>query len=213
MCRLLFVESDEPFDIASHLSPFAQISRDSKEYQGHGWGCSWMENERWNTYKSVRPIWEDHFEIFGKTTRLVAHARSAFKNEGIMVENNMPFENPPWIFIFNGELHGVRIREEGRIGAEKIFNLIRRLDRGDMLSALRKAVDVIQKRTRYVRAMNIVVVSDTRAYVASVSNEDPDYFTLHVRKKDGIRILCSEPYPGEVGWERIQNHSIKELFL
>lgn len=213
MCRLLFAESAEPFDIASHLVPFSQIAKNSKEYQGHGWGCSWMVNGRWNIYKNVRPVWEDNPRIFPKTTRLVAHARSAFKDEGIAVENNMPFENEPWIFIFNGELHGVRIREEGRIGAEKIFNLIRRLDRGDMLSALKKAVDVIQKRTRYVKAMNMVVVSDNRAFAASSFNEDPDYFTLHVRKRNGESVLCSEPYPGEDGWERIPNHSIRELFL
>jgi len=127
---LLYVESAESFDIASHLLPFSQTAKASKEYQGHGWGCSWIEDGRWKTHKNIRPIWEDDFSGMPKTKRLLGHARSAFRNEGIAVENNMPFESGGRVFAFNGELHGVRIREEGRIGAEKIFNLILRLDAG-----------------------------------------------------------------------------------
>ena len=38
MCRLLCVHSARPFEIAPHLAAFASLSRDSREYQGHGWG-------------------------------------------------------------------------------------------------------------------------------------------------------------------------------
>lgn len=205
MCRLLFVESAELFDPVSHLAPFAQIAKNSKEYQGHGWGCSWIENKSWRTYKNIRPVWEDGFQSIPRTARLLAHARSAFRDEGIAIENNMPFGDGKTIFIFNGELHGVRIKEEGRIGAEKVFHLIKRLDRGDKLAALKMAAAVIQKRSRYIRAMNIILADESHAFAASVFNEDPDYFTLHSTTKNGARIVSSEPYPGESGWGKIQN--------
>jgi predicted glutamine amidotransferase len=209
MCRLLYVESTEPFDIASHLLPFSQSAKASKEYQGHGWGCSWVEDDGWKTRKNIRPIWEDDFGGLPKTKRLLGHARSAFRNEGIAVENNMPFGSGGRVFAFNGELQGVRIREEGRIGAEKIFNLILRLDQGDASLALKRAVDVIEKRTRYVRAMNVILAdAASGAWIASVFNEDSDYFTMHVRRSAGVLIVASDPYPGEGGWEAIPNRTI-----
>jgi len=36
----------------------------------------------------------------------VAHARSAFEDKDIVVENNMPFTDGERVFIFNGELRG-----------------------------------------------------------------------------------------------------------
>ena len=38
--RLLTVRAKRPFAIASHLEKFARIAKNSKEYQGHGWGCA-----------------------------------------------------------------------------------------------------------------------------------------------------------------------------
>jgi predicted glutamine amidotransferase len=211
MCRLLFVESDEPIDMAAHLAPFALISKNSKEFQGHGWGCSWLTGNGWETYRNVRPVWEDDLSRFAKTTLLLAHARSAFKDEGVAVENNMPFTDQKTVFIFNGELHGVRLKAEGRIGAEKIYNLVRQFDKGDAFDALKKAAAVIEKRTRYVKAMNIILSDGTRTWASSLFSENPDYFTLHKKCSGARRIVCSEPYPGETGWESIPNRFIGEI--
>ena len=116
MCRLLYVNSKNKFSTAEFLSKFAEISKNSKEFQGHGWGCAYFQNGKWNYYKNVNPIWEDDLSQFGDSNRLIAHARSAFKDEGIAVENNMPFYDDKYIFIFNGELKGVKIKEDGKIG-------------------------------------------------------------------------------------------------
>ena len=107
MCRLLAVRSQNPFDPRDYLTRFAFIARNSKEYQGHGWGCSWLAGGGWNTYRNVCPVWDDGLSRFGRTTLLLAHARSAFRDEGVAVENNMPFTDGRTVFIFNGELHGV----------------------------------------------------------------------------------------------------------
>jgi len=211
MCRLLLVKSDRPFALAGELAGLAYIARHSKEFQGHGWGCAWLENGAWKYYKNIRPIWEDNLEQFGESRLLLAHARSAYKDEGIAVENNMPFYDGRYVFIFNGELRGVRIAEQGRIGAEKIFNFIKRFDRGDMLTALERGIDVIEKRTKYIRAMNIMIADTESAYLASVFNEDPGYFTLRVSRGNGKLVAASEMLPGDRHWENIANRTVAKL--
>jgi glutamine amidotransferase len=191
------------------LKALAHIAKHSKEYQGHGWGCAFLCDDEWRTYKNIQPIWaEDDLDRFGSSSLLIAHARSAFQNRGIVIENNMPFFDGRYIFIFNGELRGVRLLEKGRNGAEKIFNFIKRFDTGRMEAALRRATGIIEKRTEYIKAMNIIVADKEKAFVASWFNEDPDYFTLRVKKNDEL-IICSEPYPGVADWADIPNRSIE----
>ncbi len=209
MCRLLLVKSQHEFDIEPHLSRFAHIAQHSKEYQGHGWGCGYLVNGEWRLYKNISPIWEDDLSQFGQTRLLVAHARSAFQDRGIVVENNMPFFDGQYMFIFNGELRGVKIRETGRTGAEKIFRIIKRFDRGNLQQAIRKAVNLILRRTHYVRAMNFFITNDTRTYIVSYFNEDPEYFTLRLKQTSKQLIICSEVYPGETRWQAIPNATIE----
>jgi len=209
LCRLLLVQSKKSFEIGPYLKKFAAISKNSREYQGHGWGCSYLQKGEWMHYKNIQPVWEDELNSFPETTLLLAHARSAFQDEGIVIENNMPFYDDRYVFIFNGELHGVRIQTEGRIGAEKIFNTIRRFDRGDMLSALTRGIMVINKRTRYIRAMNLILSDKKMIYLATQFNEDPDYFTMYIKQSEGSLTVCSEPYPNETRWKKIPNHTIE----
>ena len=209
MCRLLLVRSEKPFPVIDHLQPFSRIAEESKEYQGHGWGCAFLQNGAWNVYKNIHPIWKDNLDRFGSTTLLMGHARSAFQNEGIRIENNMPFLSGEIVFVFNGELQKVRIPVQGRIGAEKIFNFILRFHKNNLFDAICKGTDIIEKRARYIRAMNMLLSDKKNVYLVSQFNEDPDYFTMHMKKSLETLILCSEPYPGDQGWEKIANHSRK----
>jgi len=209
MCRLLLVKSKNEFEIFPYLKAFANIAKNSREYQGHGWGCAFWVNNEWHHYKNISPIWEDNLDQFGCATRLLAHARSAFRDEDIHVENNMPFWDDKYVFIFNGELHGVKIRADGRIGAEKIFNYIKRFDQGDMFTAIKKAVEIIKKRTKYIKAMNFIVADSEKDYVVSHYNEDPDYFTMYMKNSNDKLIICSEKLPSETGWQKIKNDTIE----
>jgi len=210
MCRLLYVNSKKIFSVQDYLEKFAEISRNSKEFQGHGWGCAYLQNGKWNYYKNIKPIWEDDLSKFGSSNRLIAHARSAFKDEGIVVENNMPFYDQNYIFIFNGELRGVKIKEEGRIGAEKIFNYIKRFDKGSIKEALIKGTEIITKRSSYVRAMNIILSDKDSTYVHSQFNEDEEYFTMHIKNQNDTIAICSEPFKNEINWQKIKNNSLTE---
>jgi predicted glutamine amidotransferase len=209
MCRLLLVKSQNEFPIVDHLRQFAHVAKHSREYQGHGWGCAYLVDNEWQIYKNIKPIWEDDLEQFGKTMQLLAHARSAFRNEGIKVENNMPFQKDGIIYIFNGELQGVKIKEQGRIGAEKIFNYILRFHNDDLLQALKKGIEIIKKHTTYVRAINIIMSDKKLVYVSSGFNEAADYFTMHYKKTDDFLLICSDPYAGESDWHEIPNHTTK----
>jgi glutamine amidotransferase len=209
MCRLLYVKSENEFSIRYHLEKFLEICRNSKEYQGHGWGCSYLIDTEWAHYKSIKPVWEDDLSRFTQTKLLIAHARSAFQDRNIAIENNMPFYDDDYVFIFNGELRGVKINSPGRIGAEKIFNFIKRFDNGDMFGAVEKAVQIINKQTAYIKAMNFIMTDGVKAYVSCRYNEDEEYFTLHYKRESGSLVICSDPYPGESDWCKINNNSIE----
>src|SRR5512136_2062060 len=208
MCRLLAVRSQDAFSPAPYLEKFASIAKNSKEFQGHGWGCAWLDPAgQWQIYRNIRPVWEDDFSPFPATSLLVAHARSAFEDKDIVVENNMPFTDGERVFIFNGELRGVKLQEQGRIGAEKIFNFIRRFDHGDTLSALKKAVGIIRNRTRLIRAMNIILVKGRTVYLSTYFTRDEDYFTLRYREGPEL-VICSEVYPSEEGWKGVAHGTV-----
>lgn len=208
MCRLLLVKSENEFNAAEYLVQFSDISKESKEYQGHGWGCSFLnENNEWKHYKNIIPIWEDDLSQIGNTKLIIAHARSAFQDEGIVIENNMPFYDDRHVFIFNGELRGVKINSKGRIGAEKIFNYIKRFDKGNMEEAISKGTDIIGKRTNYIRAMNIIMCDKDKVYVYSKFNEDPDYFTMYY-KNNGNLIISSMPLKNEKDMQPVTNNSL-----
>lgn len=211
MCRLLCIKADHDFDMEADLATFAEIAKHSREYQGHGWGCAWLQGGEWKIYRNIKPIWEDKLERFGRSSLLIAHARSAFRDEGICVENNMPFFDGENVFVFNGELRGVRIKEQGRIGAEKVFNYIKRFGRRDMLDAIRRAVGIIENKTRYVRAMNMIIASKTNVYLSTLFNEDAAYFQMWTKSVGGTLRICSEPYPGETLWRPADNRTIRSF--
>ena len=211
MCRILYARAETPFPIAELLAPFAELSRDSREFQGHGWGCAWRQHDGWHQYHDIRPIWEDNLEQFGNTRLLLVHARSAFRDEGIVIENNMPFSDGESIFIFNGELRGVRIKSEGRIGAEKIYNYIRRFDKGDKCTATDKAVEIIKKRSAYVRAMNIILSDGEQSCLSTSYGEDPEYFQMHQKHHRDLHLVCSQPFAGDSDWSTIPNNTTIQL--
>jgi glutamine amidotransferase len=211
MCRLLVVRDETPFDPGEMLRPFAAAARASKEYQGDGWGCAWPTADGWGRYRTVTPIWEDRLDRFSPTRILVAHARSAFRNEGVVVENNMPFVEGEHVFAFNGELRGVRIAEEGGTGAAKLFRFLVRTGNVHPVEALARGLDLVARRTRYVRALNLVVAAGPEVLVASRFGEDPDYFTMRRVTRGTRRIVASDPIDAGSDWAPIANGTVMAL--
>jgi glutamine amidotransferase len=176
------------------VDSFRERCHRSPEFQGHGFGMALRVSGRWERYRSLTPIWEDSPPLPRRVEVLVVHARSAFRNEGIDVRNNMPFYRDDLCFVFNGELRGVRLRAPGRIGAEKIFHLI--LEQRIALPEALTATDrLIRSRSRYVRAMNVALTDGSAIYAHCRYAEKPEYFTLHYRAGD-LSGVSSEPLDG-----------------
>jgi predicted glutamine amidotransferase len=211
MCRLLAVKADEPFEIGPYLARFAEVARGSSEYQGDGWGCAFRHDGAWQLVRSVRPIWEECPTDLGETSFLLAHARSAFDTQGPMIEHTMPFVAGPLAFAFNGELRGVRLQAPGRIGAEKLFNLVRRVANGDLGHALGRAAALVRSRSEYVRAMNVLLADGDRLHVHSFYSEQPGYFTLHAQRREGRTVVCSAPLTGAGDWHPLANDTQEVL--
>lgn len=192
MCRFLMLRSDHGFDPKPVFATFRERCRKSPEFQGHGWGTAFRSNGEWTRCRSLTPIWEDTVALPREVDFLVVHARSAFRNEGIEVSNNMPFYREERIFVFNGELRGVRLKVPGRIGAEKIFRVVLSRDRGDLAEALGSTERILSSRTRYVRAMNVALTDERRIYALCRFGDAPGYFTLHYRTGE-LTGVSSEP--------------------
>ncbi len=219
MCRILGIQADEPVDALPWIEAFGRQCRASKEFQGHGWGMSWQEDGIWRRYRSIVPIWEDRFEP-PPTRVLLVHARSAFRNEGIVVENNMPFLSGGLAFAFNGELRGVRLKAPGETGAARLFHLLERFTGaadGDLLSATARLDSLITSRSEYVRALNIVASDGHSLFVNTRYSEDADYFGLHtasVGVEPRARLVCSERISTpdiEPAWTPVPNRTTHTL--
>ena len=192
MCRFLVLRGDDGFDPVPVLDAFRERCRESPEYQGHGWGMAHGTRGKLTRYRSLTPIWEDAPALPARVDFLVVHARSAFRNEGIEVRNNMPFYRGEWTYVFNGELQGVRLKAPGRTGAEKVFQVI--LDQGEArpTKALAAADRLLRARSRYVRAMNVALTDGRAIYAHCRFGERSEYFTLHYRT-GALAGVCSEP--------------------
>ena len=182
MCRILALQADRPLDPTPWFTPFAERCRASKEYQGHGWGVAWRVEHGWERYRSLCPIWEDRIPTDCRTALVLVHARSAFGDEGIEIENNMPFVSGSLAFAFNGELRGVRLSAPGATGAARLSWMLERFRAsadGDGLAALKRLDAVVSARSEHVRALNVVATDGADVWVNARFSEDPEYFTLH----------------------------------
>lgn len=203
MCRLLCVKADQLFAVDDYFPAFSRMAKNSREYQGHGWGIAWREGDQWKLHHSITPIWEDNLPSGVRTQLCILHARSAFEDRDIAVENNMPFQQGNMIFAFNGELRGVRIKAEGRIGAEKLFNLILSRHRGDLRQALVDSMKLLEQRTTHFKAANLIISDGASINLASRFSEKLDYYTMWRKTESNRLVICSEPLDSEAVWSPI----------
>jgi len=88
-------------------------------------------------------VWEDDFSPFPSTTLLVAHARSAFEDKDIVVENKHAFSDGKAVSSLTVSSRR-QDQEGGQDRAEKIFNFIRPLSL--ISSGALKATAIIRHR-------------------------------------------------------------------
>ena len=193
------------------MESFARMCRQSKEYQGDGWGFSYRHLGSWVTHRQLSPIWDSQIPNCGYSDALLVHARSGFEQYEKKIAFNMPFGDENTQFLFNGELRGVRLKAEGITGAQKIFSLLKRLNQGNWQDALVRTVHIIEKQAKYVKAANILFAFRDEFWGTTLFSEDPDYFTLWSHHGGGIQVVCSEPLDCLNEWYPIPNRTLFKL--
>lgn len=186
------------------IRAFALMCQKSKttedDWQGDGWGIALkMKNYEWQVYKSLKPIWEDQegFSQFQKTKMFVVHSRSAsFVSQKGIVEYNQPYVSDDYCFVFNGMLKGVKIRRKsrGKIGAQKIFNLLLdNLKTNSPKNSLRRVEQLLLRNSKKLEGLNIGLAYKDKFYVlCQHQSEYEDYFSIRYNMDKDPTIVVSE---------------------
>lgn len=204
MCRFLLFKSKQPQNPQAIIKSFSQMAKKSKafdgDWQGDGWGISWLDENDWKSYKSVKPIWEDDKKealLFSSKIFLI-HARSAsFPQHKNNKEYNQPFINSIMAFVFNGLIKGVSLHLPGVIGSQKIWSLLqKKLLTMTPESALKETERIITKNSKTVQALNIGIADKDNIYALCYYSNHKDYYSLHYSKTADVSIISSEPIEG-----------------
>ena len=204
MCRFLLAKSKQPISPKKILGSFAKMAEKSKAYdgdwQGDGWGFSWLENNKWQEYRSLKPIWKDvkQFSKFPQSNIFSVHARSAsFSEHKNNIEYNQPYINESYSYVFNGLLRGVTLSLPGDIGAQKIWFLLNDyLNKMNLTQALSKTADILKKNSRNIQALNIGVAGKNTISAYCHYTEHPNYYSLQYSDNSDVKIICSEVIDG-----------------
>jgi predicted glutamine amidotransferase len=218
MCRFLILKSKKLLKPEFFLQKFALKCRQSKaldgDWQGDGWGIGYKVNKEWKVYKSLRPIWREKevFSSFPKTCLFTVHARSAFGDTKGVLEFNQPFIKDDCLFVFNGNIKGVRLRKvvKGKIGAQKIFNLfLYFLKNNSLKAALKKTEALLLQNSSFVYGLNIGVVFKDKVYaLCQFQSKDENYFSLRFFNGSDFKIIASESILNS-GFVKIKKGKVK----
>lgn len=204
MCRFLLFKSQIPQNPQKIIRAFSDMAKKSKafdgDWQGDGWGTSWLNNNNWKSYKSVKPIWEDSARgtlLFSSRIFLI-HARSAsFPQHKNNKEYNQPFINAKEAFVFNGLIKGVSLHLPGMIGSQKIWSLLqKKLLTMTTGKALKETLRIISKNSKTVQALNMGLADNKNIYALCHYSAHEDYYSLHVSQTEASTIISSEPIDG-----------------
>lgn len=220
MCRFLLVRSKEKIKPEMLLNQFAAMCQGSHapdgDWQGDGFGISWKKDRNWQIVKSLQPIWKEQnvFSQVSDTNILVAHARSAgFPQHKGIIEFNQPYASDSLRFVFNGMIRGVKltIPLEGKIGAQKIFSLIKKLIKEKSGGDALKEVDTLfLNNAQKVEGMNIGLVHKDRLYALCEYAQNDEYFGLRYYSDSSIAIICSQPI-GNFAWKTMKKGEVINL--
>jgi hypothetical protein len=72
-------------------------------------------------------------------------------------------------------------------------------------------VATILERSRYVRAMNMILTEGEQSVVFSYFGEDASYFTLYRHDQDTCTRVCSGRYGDLEQWHPLENLSLEVI--
>jgi len=207
VCRFLLMKAKWKIDAGPILKGFAGMARMSRspdgDRQGDGWGMSRLSDAGdWSHHKSLKPVWEDPAAAarIPRTRALVLHARSSsFVRDKGTIGFNQPYGEDGFVFVFNGLLEGVRLprRTEGKIGAQKIWSLLKIFLRGSPPDeAMVRLTACLYRNARRVSALNLGICDGRRIYFYTSYDNAPEYYQLYYAVSGRLSIVSSEPILG-----------------
>ena len=60
---------------------------------------------------------------------------------------------------------------------------------------MERGLRIVESRTRYTRAMNIIIADAEAIRVTNRFSDSPDYFQMYVSLNSEQKVICSEPIP------------------
>lgn len=220
MCRILALKTtgiDEKtrkrvlLDFVSMCEKSRTIEGDRQE---NGWGISWLdENSQWQSFHSLQPIWNDQKKLLSlpNSNHFMIHARSASFNDYLNdVSVNQPYTNENISFAFNGVIKGIKLRQKvpGKIGAQKIFNLIlQKIKTKKIQDAFEIVYELIVNNSKEIESLNCVISDQEKIYMLSDSNTDHEYFQPYIFEDNNIKMFCSEKI-GNYDWRKLSKKKI-----
>ncbi len=124
----------------------------------------------------------------------------------------MPFVSGEVGFVFNGELHGVRLGMEGRTGARRILNLMQGLDGAASMETNRRTRQILENRTRRILGMNWIVAGTEGAVINTFAAERPDYYTMHRLQTSTETVVCSVRLDRNPAWQALRDDIREEVW-
>lgn len=222
MCRFLIVKSKQKINPSNLLNKFASACEQSiapdGERQKDGFGVAWKKEGEWLLSRSLLPIWEgkDLLNKVPETNFFAVHARgSGFERDRDNIDYNQPFVDDDLVFVFNGIIRKVKLRIplEGKIGSQKLFSLIKNLQKKQTLEiALTELKNLILKNSEKVEGMNIGLITDSQVSVLCQYDSNDKYYTLHYFENDDLLIISSEEF-GDYDWKSLEKGEIKTFKL
>jgi hypothetical protein len=205
MCRFLLYNSAEKKDINPLMNDFSQMCKDSKNFQGDGWGVIYKDGDELILHRSLNPIWEDDFEL-PNTEFALFHARFAHgaSTKGD-VENNQPFHKDGSLFVFNGLLRRVSLDIPGKIGAEKVLNFV-------LQEGVENAVSEMVEHSALVKSINFLLIQGQTCIANCYHSIDPEYFELRKYQSDEELLITSYDLPSW-DFDRIKHGEVQEFEL
>lgn len=218
MCRLLGVLSHEPVPLRRYVtdSPHGLLAvslRGSKAPHRDGVGWAYrdargrMRLHRWGRETLARCVGLPG-DLSPETALVVGHARKASPEYGTLVGaiHAQPLVRDGVFLAHNGT-----IRDVGALGEATGTDSQRLLDwlcyawqprtTERLAGVLRELLGVVRDYT----AINLLLTDGVFLCGFCCYTRDPDYYTVHWRRGDGVVVVASEPTDGQPGWRRLAN--------
>ena len=220
MCRMIAAPFRIPGD--KIIEPFVRMARGENALHEHntvlgefqhpdGWGTVYKLGKSYESYRSVRPCWEDNdFARLKDRSLILVHARRASRGE-VSLGNVHPFNvkhnGRSWYFCHNGTIDDPVIAAyHGETDSERYFRfLLDHLDMNDPLVSIGAALKQIHNYT----SLNAFLTDGDRFYVINRYTKAPRYYTLHLHQGEDGPIISSEPlFDVAETWEPLKNGQI-----